>query len=185
MISREKIAEILAGYDQRKLTIATVGSHSALQIFHGARLEGFRSLNICTEDRRATYEAFPLSRAKEFLIVEEFKDILRPDIQTKLIQENAIVVPHGSFVEYVTAQEILDRFAVPMFGNRETLSWETDRHKQRVWLESAGLKMPKEYDDPSKIDDTVFVKLPGAKGGRGFFKADGEEEFRRKLSERV
>lgn len=185
MISREKILQIVAGYDRRKCAIATIGSHSALQIFHGARQEGLRSLNICTEDRRATYEAFPLAKADKFLIVEEFKDILRPEIQAKLIEENAIVVPHGSFVEYVGPQEILDRFAVPMFGNRQSLTWEMDRHRQRMWLESAGLKMPREYKHPSEIDQKVFVKLPGAKGGRGFFTADTEQEFETKLSERV
>lgn len=185
MISRDEIAKILAGYDKRRLTVATVGSHSALQIFHGAREEGLRSLNICTKDRRATYEAFPLSRADEFLIVEDFRDILTSEVQSKLIEENAVVVPHGSFVEYVGAQEILDRFAVPMFGNRCSLAWETDRRMQRMWLESAGLKMPREYKDPSEIDRRVIVKLPGARGGRGFFTADTEQELERKLSDRV
>jgi len=185
MITREKIASVLKGYDKRRLTIATIGSHSALQIFHGARLEGFRCLNICTEDRRATYEAFPLSKAEKFLIVESFKDILRPEVQEKLVEENCIVVPHGSFVEYVGAQEILDRFAVPMFGNRESLRWETDRGRQREWLESAGLKMPREYKGPSEIDGRVFVKFSGAKGGRGFFVASSHDDFHRKLEERV
>lgn len=185
MISKEEIAKILAGYDQRRLTVATIGSHSALQIFHGARQEGLRSLNICVEDRRATYEAFPLSKAEEFLIVKDFRDLLMPEVQAKLVEENAVVVPHGSFVEYVGPQEILDRFAVPMFGNRQSLAWEADRHRQRMWLESAGLKMPREYKDPSEINQRVFVKLPGAKGGRGFFTADTEQEFQRKLAERV
>jgi len=185
MISREKIASILAGYDRRRLTVATIGSHSALQIFHGARQEGLRSLNICTEDRRAVYEAFPLSRAEKFLMVERFKDILRPEVQARLVEENAVVVPHGSFVEYVGAQEILDRFAVPMFGNRESLRWETDRSRQREWLESAGLRMPREYRDPSEIDGRVFVKFSGAKGGRGFFMAKSHGDFHRKLEERI
>lgn len=185
MISRETISEIVAGYDPSKLTVATIASHSALQIFHGARQEGLRSLNICTRERRATYEAFPLSKADKFMIVDEFKDILSAQVQAKLIEENAVVVPHGSFVEYVGAQEILDRFAVPMFGNRDSLKWETDRRKQRLWLETAGLRVPKEYESPSGISGKVFVKLSGAKGGRGFFVADSEEEFHRKLSERV
>jgi 5-formaminoimidazole-4-carboxamide-1-(beta)-D-ribofuranosyl 5'-monophosphate synthetase len=185
MISRDEISEILARYDLSELTIATLGSHSALQIFHGARQEGFRTLNICTEERRGTYEAFPLSKADEFLIVQEFKDVLNTDIQQKLIAQNAVVIPHGSFVEYVNAEHILGKFAVPMFGNRESLRWETDRQKQRQWLESAGLKMPKEYRDPSEIDSRVLVKLPGAKGGRGYFSAASEEEFRSKLSDRI
>jgi len=185
MISREKIAEIVTGYDSRKLTVATIGSHSALQIFHGAKQEGLRCLNICTKERLATYEAFPLSKADSYLMVESFHDILKPEIQHRLVEENAIVVPHGSFVEYVGPQEILDQFAVPMFGNRESLKWEADRGNQRAWLESAGLKMPTDYKSPSEIDRKVLVKLSGAKGGRGFFIADSEGEFRRKLSDRI
>ena len=185
MISKQKITEVLAGYDPRKLTVATIGSHSALQIFHGAKQEGLRTLNICTQERRATYESFPWAKADTFLIVEDFKDILREETQAQLIEENSIVVPHGSFVEYVTAKAILEKFAVPMFGNRESLNWETDRNRQRAWLESAGLRMPKEYKTPSGIDQRVFVKLPGAKGGHGFFTASNEEEFHRKISEKV
>ncbi len=185
MITKEEIAGVLAGYDRRNLTVATVGSHSALQIFHGAKQEGLRTLNICTQERRATYEAFPLSKADEFLIVSEFRDILREDVQAQLVEKNCIVIPHGSFVEYVTSKAILDKFMVPMFGNRESLHWETDRNRQRAWLESAGLRMPKEYKNPSEIDRRVFAKLPGAKGGHGFFTANNEEEFLRKISDKV
>ncbi len=185
MISRKKISEILAGYDNHRLTIATIGSHSALQIFHGARLEGLRSLNICTKDRRATYESFPLSKSEKFLMINSFKDILKPEFQARLVAENAIIVPHGSFVEYVGAEEILNKLAVPMFGNRESLRWETDRNKQRQWLESSGLKMPKEYKDPSAIDGKVFIKFSGAKGGRGFFIATSHDDFHKKLEIRV
>ncbi len=185
MISKEKIAGVLAEYDPRKLTIATIGSHSALQIFHGAKEEGLRTINICTQDRRTTYESFPCAKTDRFLVVDDLKDILREEIQTELIEENCIIVPHGSFVEYVTPKAILERFAVPMFGNRESLNWETDRNRQRTWLESAGLRMPKEYRTPSEIDRRVFVKLAGAKGGHGFFTASNEEEFHSKISKKL
>ena len=38
MIAKEEIREILKGYDKNNITIATICSHSSLQIFHGARL---------------------------------------------------------------------------------------------------------------------------------------------------
>ncbi|MDD1734846.1 MAG: DUF1246 domain-containing protein, partial [Methanothrix sp.] len=47
MISKEDIQEIIRGYDKDDLTIATICSHSSLQIFHGAREEGFKTLGIC------------------------------------------------------------------------------------------------------------------------------------------
>jgi 5-formaminoimidazole-4-carboxamide-1-(beta)-D-ribofuranosyl 5'-monophosphate synthetase len=185
MISKGEIDSISSRYDRRKLTMATICSHSALQIFHGARLEGLRSLGICTSDRRVMYEAFPLAKPDEFLMVERFKDVLKPEIQARLAKENAVVIPHGSFVEYVGAEEILQKLTVPMFGNRLSLLWETDRKRQRKWLESSGLNMPREYRSPEEIDRRVFVKLPGAKGGRGFFTAESPEEFRAKLAEKT
>ena len=185
MISKGEIDDVSSRYDHSKLTVATICSHSALQIFHGARLEGLRTLGICTSDRRAMYEAFPLAKPDEFLIVERFKDVLKPEIQVRLARKNAVVIPHGSFVEYVGAEEILKQFTVPMFGNRLSLLWETDRKRQRKWLESSGLNMPREYKDPEKIDRRVFVKLPGAKGGRGFFTAKDPEEFKVKLADKT
>ncbi len=39
-VSREKINGILSSYDKKGLKVATICSHTALQIFHGARAEG-------------------------------------------------------------------------------------------------------------------------------------------------
>ncbi len=185
MISKNEIDNVVSKYDHSKLCVATICSHSALQIFHGARLQGLRTLGICIADRKATYEAFPLATPDKFLAVESFKDILKPEIQARLIKENSVIIPHGSFVEYVGAEEILQQFTVPMFGNRLSLAWETDRGRQREWLESSGLQMPREYASPEQIDRRVFVKLPGAKGGRGFFTAESPREFYIKMTEKL
>ncbi len=172
MVSRSRIASILGGY--KDISIGTVCSHSSLQIFHGARLEGFRTLGIAVGKRPKFYDAFPLARPDEFLVVDSYKDI--PDHEDELIAKDVITVPHGSFVEYLGA----DKFAkmeVPTFGNRDVLKWETDREKQREWLTSAGVDMPRKIVRPEDIDRPVFVKYYGAKGGRGAFIAKNEEEF--------
>ena len=173
MVSRSRIASILDDYED--ITIATVCSHSSLQIFHGAREEGFRTLGIAVGKQPKFYDAFPLARPDEFLVVDAYKDI--PERAAELVGKNVITVPHGSFVEYLGA----DRFAkmeVPTFGNREVLKWETDREKQREWLTSAGVDMPRKVERPQDIDRPVFVKYYGAKGGRGAFIAKNEEEFK-------
>jgi len=185
MISKKTINNILSEYDSKKIRIGTICSHSALQIFHGARQEGFATLGICTEDRKKVYEAFPLATPDEFLIVDNFKDIVKEKFQDNLRDKNVIIVPHGSFVEYVGPEALLTFFNVPMFGNRKTLEWEGDRSKQRIWLEKADLKLPKEYKHPSEIDGKVFVKFSGAKGGKGFFTANSETEYYKKLKEKV
>jgi 5-formaminoimidazole-4-carboxamide-1-(beta)-D-ribofuranosyl 5'-monophosphate synthetase len=181
VITKEKIESILADYKKDRIKIATICSHSALQIFHGARQEGFKTMGIVSPDRREVYEAFPRARPDEFLEISAMKDLLNPELQQKLVDENVIVVPHGSFVEYIGPKNLLDHFAVPMLGNRAVLEWESNREKQREWLKKAGLKVPPRFKDPSMIDRPVLVKLSGAKGGKGFFVAFNEAEFRRKI----
>ena len=173
MVSRKAIASILDEYED--LVIATVCSHSSLQIFHGARQEGFKTLGIAVGKQPKFYDAFPLARPDEFLVVDSYREI--PDLADDLVSRHVVTVPHGSFVEYVGADRFA-KMAVPTFGNREVLKWETDREKQREWLLSAGVDMPRKIVKAEEIDRPVFVKYYGAKGGRGAFIAKNAEEFR-------
>ena len=172
------ISDMLTNYDKKNLTIATVCSHSSLQIFNGARKEGFKTLGIAVGEKKKFYDAFPLGRPDEFMMVDDYKEIL--DRTDELREKNVIVIPHGSFVEYLGA----DKFStldLPTFGNRNVLMWESDRNKERIWLEGAGLTMPMEIKDPHDIDMPVIVKYHGAKGGRGFFIAKTYKEFQQRI----
>jgi 5-formaminoimidazole-4-carboxamide-1-(beta)-D-ribofuranosyl 5'-monophosphate synthetase len=171
----EKVRKILAGYDRKKIVIATVCSHSSLQIFHGARLEGFKTLGITMGKKPPKhYDAFPKAKPDEFMCLDSYKAIR--DHESDLVAKNVIVVPHGSFVEYMGADNFND-LEVPTFGNRAVLGWESDRDKERVWLTSAGVPMPRVIERPEDIDRPVLVKYHGAKGGRGFFIAKDYKEF--------
>ncbi|HHH79299.1 MAG TPA: formate--phosphoribosylaminoimidazolecarboxamide ligase [Thermoplasmatales archaeon] len=170
------ISELLSNYDESNLVIATVCSHSSLQIFHGARKEGFKTLGIAIGEKTKVYDAFPLGKPDEFFVVDNYKEI--PKYAEELREKNVIVIPHGSFVEYLGAKEFLN-LELPTFGNREVLLWESDREKERVWLEKAGLNMPAQIKDPEEIDRPVIVKYDGAKGGKGFFIAKTYEEFKK------
>ena len=169
-VSRKTISELLSSYDKKKLKIATICSHTALQIFHGAREEGIKTIGICTEERRKVYEAFPLGCPDEFIIVDDPGKIPAEE----LAEKNAILVPHGSLVEY--AGEKLGSLKVPMLGNRESLQWEKDREKMFKWLSASGIQVPATID-PDKIDRPCVVKLAGAKGGRGYRVVNSPEEF--------
>jgi len=185
MIKTEEIHDKLAKYDKDKIKIGTICSHTALQIFAGAKQEGVETVGICSPDRVDTYKAFPYATPTKFIEIENMKDILKPEIQDKLLEENVILIPHGSFVEYIGAEKINNELYVPMLGNRNVLEWEGDRNKQREWLEKhAGLKMPEQYT-PSTIDKLCLVKSGGAKGGRGFFKVMSQEEFNTELAKRI
>ena len=177
-MNKINVRDILADYDKKDLRIVTVCSHSSLQIFNGARKEGFKTIGISVGEKKKYYDAFPLGKPDEFLIVNNYKDILK--YTEELREKNVIIIPHGSFVEYLGAEKFL-KLNLPTFGNRNVLSWESDRKKERLWLEGAGLTMPQEIKDPKNIDKPVIVKYHGAKGGKGFFIAKTYNEFKKRI----
>ncbi len=175
MVDKEDIDGILEDYDKEEITIATACSHSSMQIFDGARKEGFNTLGIAVGKRPRFYDAFPKAKPDEFLVIDKYSDIFKET--DKLLEKNSIVIPHGSFVEYLGA-DLFRELEVPTFGNRDVLNWESDRNKEREWLTSAGLDMPRIIEDPKDIDEPVLVKYHGAKGGRGFFIAKNYTDFK-------
>jgi len=152
--------------------IATLGSHSALQILKGAHDEGFKTICIVTPDRYRLYSRFAF--INKIIQIPTFADF--PKIEKQLIADNAIIIPHGSFVAYLGLSEN-KKMKVPYFGNKQVLDWESDRMKQRQWLQKANVPVPKRYSKVSQIDAPVIVKSYGAAGGHGYFFAKNKKEF--------
>ena len=175
MVPKSRIDSILKDYDLEDLTIATLCSHSSLQIFHGAKKMGFKTLGITISHSTKHYDAFPLAKPDEIVKYKDFEDMeSRVD---ELHDKNVIIIPHGSFVEYMGAKRFED-YDIPTYGNRAVLQWESDRDMQRDWLTSAGIDMPRLFTDPREINEPVMVKYHGAKGGRGFFIAKDYPDFK-------
>ncbi|MBL4695079.1 formate--phosphoribosylaminoimidazolecarboxamide ligase [Candidatus Gracilibacteria bacterium] len=152
--------------------IATLGSHTALQILKGAKDEGFETICICQKGKERPYESYGV--ADEIILVDDFKDFFK--IEQELMDKNAILIPHGSFVAYVGAENMMDIKAM-YYGDKGILEWESDRSKEREWLLDAGIKVPRVFDKPEDIDRPVIVKFHGAHGGKGYFLANTPEEF--------
>ena len=185
MISKEEIFGKLSKYDLKKISVATICSHSALQIFYGAKQEGLKTLGICLKDRVKYYEAFSEASPDEIITINKYEEVLSDRVQRKLLNSNSIVIAHGSFVEYVGAKNLLNSFYVPVYGNRKVLEWESDRKKQLEWFKLAGLKSPKVFDSPSKIDTYAFVKVYGARGGKGYFRVKSADDFYDKIKKQI
>ncbi|RLF61370.1 MAG: 5-formaminoimidazole-4-carboxamide-1-(beta)-D-ribofuranosyl 5'-monophosphate synthetase [Thermoplasmata archaeon] len=181
MITQEEISEIFREYDKKNITIACVGSHSALQILKGAKDEGFKTLVLCTRGREEVYRRFKV--ADYVVTLNNFREICDEEILATLRRKNSIVIPHGSLIAYVGIEAIEEELLVPLFGNRKILRWEADRKLERKWLTKAGLKMPEEFKDPKKINKLCIVKFPGALGGKGYFLARNYSELKNKLEE--
>lgn len=161
----------------RDFTIATLGSHSALQILKGAKDEGFPTLAICKKGATRTYQSFPV--ADEILVLPSFQEFF--SIEVDLIRKNAIIIPHGSFVAYLGYQRV-QQIKAHYFGNKDVLEWESNRDKERQWLTSAEVQVPKIFKNPDEIDRPVIVKFYGAQGGRGYFITSKKEDFERRIA---
>jgi len=163
-------------------TIATLASHSALQILKGAKQEGFRTLVVSLRKRLRVYQRFN-HFIDDIIIVNDFREIVDKDIQNKLLNKKAVLIPHGSFVEYLGIENI-KRIEVPIFGNRELMVWEYDALKKLELLEKSCIKTPKLFKSINEVTKPVIVKFTGAKGGRGYFIARNAEELLRKIIEK-
>jgi 5-formaminoimidazole-4-carboxamide-1-(beta)-D-ribofuranosyl 5'-monophosphate synthetase len=183
LITNQEIREILQKYDSKKIAIGTLGSHSSLNIFKGAKEEGFRTVCICKEKDAIMYKKYPL--VDELIIVKDFTELLSEKMQDKLRKLNVILIPHGSFTAYLSTEELTNSLKVPMFGNRKLLDWEANRKSQEEWLRQAGLLLPATFKTPEDIDRLIIAKLPGAKGGRGYFLANSPASFHKKFDEMV
>jgi 5-formaminoimidazole-4-carboxamide-1-(beta)-D-ribofuranosyl 5'-monophosphate synthetase len=183
MIENADIQKIISKYDQKKLAIGTLGSHSSLNIFKGAKEEGFRTVCICKEKDAIMYQKYPL--VDELIIVKDFTELLSDKLQERLRNLNVVLIPHGSFTAYLSTEQLTDSLYVPMMGNRKLLHWEANRKSQEEWLRQAGLRLPATFKSPDDIDRLIIAKLQGAKGGRGYFLANSPKGFYKKAEEMI
>src|SRR5579872_445410 len=161
----------------RPYTIATLGSHSALQILKGAHDEGFRTLAIANRETHRLYRSFAF--VDEVIEIQEYSHFM--GIVPELERRKVIIVPHGSFVAYLSLEEH-KRMRVPYFGNKAVLDWEASRELQRDWLSRAGLNLPRQFRTGAEIDRPVIVKLYGAQGGRGYMFLRDAQDFEERAS---
>ena len=194
------VADALERYSQSNLTMASIGSHSALEVAYGARAAGLANLVITARGREATYARHYLRRetpiprgcVDETLELESFPDILNDDVQERLLAKNAIFVANRSFEVYLhqkySYDEIEKRMRIPFFGNRYLLRAEErdEDNNQYALLARAGIRHPQQFSSPDEIDRLVMVKAPHAKVTfeRAFFLVSSPQEYRQE-SERL
>ena len=160
-------------------TIATIGSHSALQILKGARQEGLKSILLCFRDREYLYSKYAL--ADTTILIDKVDDLLERDVQKILLESKAILIPTGTLVSGGALDRLEKEFEPRIFGNRYIFKWEYDRDLKDSLLIAAGVRVPKKFMSYSDIDGPAIVKLPGAEGGRGYFMANNPKQYETKM----
>ena len=114
------------GHLPQLYTVATLGSHSALQILKGAKDEGFHTLAVVTPMNERLYSSFAF--VDETIVIPRYSDF--PKLEREFKKRKIILVPHGSFVAYLSMDEH-KAMTTPYFGNKAVLDWEADRMRQR------------------------------------------------------
>ena len=190
----EEIAGWLARYGERPV-VATVGSHSALDVADGAVREGFRTLLLCQAGRERTYsQYFRAHRSADGSVergcVDEVRSYARfADAFTsaelgKLRERSALLVPNRALSSYVPLSTIEDELSLPIVGSRRLLRIEerTERDNYYALLDAGGLPIPRPFPRPEAIDGLAIVKLPHAtrRLERGFFTVASPAEYEQK-----
>jgi 5-formaminoimidazole-4-carboxamide-1-(beta)-D-ribofuranosyl 5'-monophosphate synthetase len=172
MIAPELLRTPAQGKSSDFYTIATLGSHSALQILKGAHDEGFRTLAVANRETERLYRSFAF--VDEVIGIDNYGEFM--DLVPELESRKIIIVPHGSFVAYLSLDDH-KKMSIPYFGNKAVLDHEASRELQRQWLTRAGLTVPRQFKTGAEIDRPVIVKLYGAQGGKGYLFVRNAKDF--------
>jgi 5-formaminoimidazole-4-carboxamide-1-(beta)-D-ribofuranosyl 5'-monophosphate synthetase len=186
------LAKTLAMYDTSRLTLSSIGSHSALDVASGARSAGLRNLIITERGRERTYTEHyavrsdpPRGCVDATIVLKHFTDLLDANVQENLIEQNVIFIPNRSFEVYLHQKFSYDEIERGMrclfFGNRRLLRAEErdEANNQYTLMQAAGIAYPKQFARVAEIDRLVMVKAPHAKISfeRAFFLARSPAEF--------
>jgi 5-formaminoimidazole-4-carboxamide-1-(beta)-D-ribofuranosyl 5'-monophosphate synthetase len=154
-------SKLLADYDKTKLTIVALGGHSALEVCIGAKKQGFHTCVVAKAGREKTYSKFlktdentSTGCVDDVIVVEEFSDILKPEIQKKLREMNALFVHSRYFwVYFKDFSQVETKFEVPILGTRELLRLEERDEKPNQYdvLRKAGIRLPKIFQIPELV----------------------------------
>ncbi len=199
MITSKDIQQIVKSYELDRLTIGVLGGHSALDVCHGAKKLGFRTVAVCQKGREKVYSKYYKTRdaidragmtlgcIDDVITVDKFDDITAPAVQERLRKLNTIFIHNRYFWVYCDFEKIERDFRVPIFGTRSLLKLEErDQPKNQYYLlEKAGIRIPKIFKKPQEIDRLVLVKVNEATRGyeRAFFRAGSFEEYKAKSEE--
>ncbi|MDE2480653.1 MAG: DUF1297 domain-containing protein [bacterium] len=194
------VDDALRAYDRSRLTLCSIGSHSALEVAYGARAQGLRNLVVTAKGRERTYtehylrKETPVPRGcvDEVLELGAFTELLNPEVQEQLLARNVVFLANRSFEVYLhqkfSYDEIERGMRVPFFGNRYLLRAEErdEAGNQYALMQRAGIRHPHQFASPDEIDRLVMVKAPHAKVSfeRAFFLVSSPQEYR-ETSERL
>ena len=164
------------------VSIATLGSHCALQVLKGAKDEGFKTILLCEKKREHLYRRFGF--IDEIFLMDSFLELFEQNCESMLQENNSILIPHGTLISQMSSEQI-ESIKTPVFGNKYILRWESDRVLKEQLMKEAKLNVPKSIPNSEQINSLVIAKRHGAAGGKGYFLASSEKEYNKKRDKLV
>lgn len=155
-----EITSILKKYDQNDLTIGVLGGHSALDVSHGAKKYGFKTVCIARRGREKTYERYYKSRVSPFDGASSFAS-LRKDrqgdtnfsvssrTQSRDNTENSI----GCIDETILVDKFLDVLNPNIQDKLKSLN-TIFVHNRYFWVY---------FDDFSKVENNFNIPIFGSR----------------------
>ena len=83
-------------------SIATLGSHCALQVLKGAKDEGFKTILVSEKKREKLYRRFKF--IDEIILVDSFLEIADQKCEAALKENDGIIIPHGTLISQMDSQ---------------------------------------------------------------------------------
>ena len=83
-MNHKQIHKILSEYDAQEVKIGVLGSHSALEMGHGAKQEGFEVVVVCQKGREKTYTKHYRNLFDHVLLLDKFSDLIKEEKLAKL-----------------------------------------------------------------------------------------------------
>ncbi|RMF91109.1 MAG: DUF1297 domain-containing protein [Methanobacteriota archaeon] len=180
-MKREEVEEVVSRY--KSPVIGVLGSHSALEIAHGAGQEGVRTVVVCQKGREEVYTRHYRNLFDEAIVLDRFADMAEPEVQDRLRELNTVFVPSRSFSVYLGYDAIENDLLIPLMGSRRMLRMEerTASPNQYDLLRAAGLKVPRIFGSMDEVDRLAIVKVMEKDGiERAFFLGSTPEELKEK-----
>lgn len=177
-----------------KISVATLGSHSALEVCYGCAKNNLKSIVFTQKGRDKQYLYYLKTQRKlsktgiidTLVRLNNFKDILNKENIEIMNESNSIFVPNRSFCVYLGYDNIEKNFPIPIFGNRFMLRAEerNEEKNQYKLLEKANIRTPKNYK-PEEIDKPIIVKVNEKERAyeRAFFIAMDGKDYENKVHE--
>jgi len=167
------------------LHIGTLGGHSALDIGLGARKQGLKTVVVCEKGREKTYTDQYRHLFDQVIVVDKFRELTSSKVISKLKKLHTIFIQSRYFWVYCDYDQIEKNFPIPIFGTRGLVCREERdvKKNQYYMMRQAGIRHPKIYIDPKKIDRLVLVKVAEAerKHERAFFIAKNYGDYQKQV----